>query len=215
MARKAGPQLIRPPAMPATVLVGQDGRVPDLEPGAPARHRVLVLGGARSGKSRYAEELLSGAASVRYVATATVSGDAEWAERIAAHRARRPAGWTTVETTDVARELRAGGVLLVECMTLWLMAAIDEARAWPGEDACPCDRQARAALDQRLDELVNAWQESTARVVAVSNEVGWGVVPATASGRFFRDELGTLNARLAAGAGEVWLLVAGLAQRLR
>jgi len=173
--------------------------------------RVLVLGGARSGKSAYAESLLSGHADVVYCATGRRAGeDPEWAARIADHRSRRPPGWRTVETTDVAVELRnTPRALLVDCLTLWLTAAMDDCGAWD-------DRPGHAgALAARIEALMEAWRDTTAHAVAVSNEVGWGVVPETRAGRMFRDELGVLNARFAGQADEVWLVVAGIPQRLR
>jgi adenosylcobinamide kinase/adenosylcobinamide-phosphate guanylyltransferase len=162
--------------------------------------RVLVLGGSRSGKSRFAESLLADAEAVDYVATAAVlPDDAEWTARIAAHRARRPAHWHTVETTDVAAVLRRRGpAVLVDSVTLWLAAALDA-----------------ADLAARTDTLCAAWAESSRRVVAVSDEVGSGVVPETPAGRRFRDALGLLNQRLATTADEVHLVVAGLPLRLR
>jgi adenosylcobinamide kinase/adenosylcobinamide-phosphate guanylyltransferase len=162
--------------------------------------RVLVLGGARSGKSAYAESRLADAPAVTYVATALPRpGDDEWAARVAAHRLRRPTTWTTVETIDVADVLRtAEGAVLVDCVSLWLGAHLDD------DD-----------LAERSDELVEAWAACPARVVAVSSEVGSGVVPTSAAGRRYRDELGRLNARLAAASDEVWLVTAGLPRRLR
>jgi adenosylcobinamide kinase/adenosylcobinamide-phosphate guanylyltransferase len=162
--------------------------------------RILVLGGSRSGKSRFAESLLGGADEVEYVATAAARpDDAEWTARIAAHRARRPAHWRTLETVDVAAVLgRSGPAVLVDSVTLWLAAALE------ADD-----------LDAHTDRLCAAWQGTSRRVVAVSDEVGSGVVPETAAGRRFRDELGTLNQRLAALADEVHLVVAGLPVRLR
>jgi adenosylcobinamide kinase/adenosylcobinamide-phosphate guanylyltransferase len=171
--------------------------------------RVLVLGGARSGKSAHAESLLAGAAAVTYLATSAVPGeDAEWSARIAAHRARRPAGWTTLETTDPAA-LRGAGPFLVDSVTTWVAALMDETGVWAGEDG------AGQRLARRCDALVEAWAATSARVVAVSDEVGLGVVPETRSGRLFRDALGTVNQRLAGTADEVWFVVAGLPQRLR
>ena len=99
-----------------------------------------------------------------------------------------------------------GDVLLIDCLTLWLAAAADDAGVW---GAGPADAAADAKLDAVADELVEAWRATRARVVIVSNEIGSGVVPATASGRRFRDELGRLNARLAAESEHVVLLVAG------
>jgi adenosylcobinamide kinase/adenosylcobinamide-phosphate guanylyltransferase len=171
--------------------------------------RVLVLGGSRSGKSGFAESLLSGREDVTYLATST-SGpdDAEWAARVAAHRARRPAGWTTVETTAPSELLR-GGAVLVDSVSTWVAALMDETGVWAAEAG------ADERLTSRCDALVNAWAMSPAHVVAVSDEVGLGVVPETRSGRLFRDVLGEVNQRLAGTADEVWFVVAGLPQRLR
>jgi len=166
-----------------------------------------VLGGTRSGKSGYAEELLSASVAVRYVATARpVPGDAEWTARIDAHRARRPAAWTTVEDADLPALLRAGGgPLLVDDIATWLTGVLDDAGAWDrGVDVSP-----------QVDALVEAVRAAPGRVVLVSAEVGLGVVPATRAGRVFRDELGALNAALARVCDEVLLLVAGLPLRLK
>jgi adenosylcobinamide kinase / adenosylcobinamide-phosphate guanylyltransferase len=174
-----------------------------------APHRTLILGGARSGKSAEAERRLAGTPDVTYVATGgRREGDAEWAERIAAHRARRPGHWRTFETTDVATVLRnSTGAVLVDGLGLWLAAVLDECGGW--DDAAWRAGPGRAAVTARVDELVAAWGATRAHVVAVSDEVGMGVVPGTAAGRRFRDELGRLNQRLAADADEVLLVVAG------
>ena len=159
-------------------------------------HRTLILGGARSGKSTEAERRLAAEPHVTSVATARPAleeVDPEWAERVQAHRDRRPASWVTVETRDVAKVLdEASGVVLVDCLSLWLGDAIEH------------DDYA-----ERIDELVEAWRGTQARVIAVSNEVGSGVVPESASGRLFRDQLGRLNALIAAESDEVLLTVAG------
>lgn len=171
--------------------------------------RVLVLGGSRSGKSAHAEALLAGVTDVMYLATAGPSvGDDEWAARVAAHRARRPPSWTTVETTAPTALLREGPVL-VDSVTTWVAALLDECGVWAEAP------EALEALSGRCDELVDAWTTTAAHVVAVSDEVGLGVVPDTRSGRLFRDTLGAVNQRLAATADEVWFVVAGLPQRLR
>jgi adenosylcobinamide kinase/adenosylcobinamide-phosphate guanylyltransferase len=172
--------------------------------------RTLVLGGARSGKSRYAEDLLPAEAPVRYVATARRRpDDAEWTARIATHRARRPPAWTTVESGEVAALVRAGGdPLLVDDLGTWLTGVLDDAGAW---DADPVP----GTVNARVEELVAAVADARGRVVFVSAEVGLGVVPATRAGRIFRDELGALNAALAAVCDEVLLLVAGLPVRLK
>jgi histidinol-phosphate aminotransferase len=180
----------------------------------PARRRVLVLGGSRSGKSRHAEQLLAGAASVTYVATAQGDpADAEWTARIERHRTRRPAGWSTAETTDPAKLIHqaAAGALLIDSVTTWLAQVMDDCGCW--SEVKPEDADLRLA--DALDTLVGAWAAAAVMVVAVSDEVGSGIVPATASGRRFRDALGELNQRLAASADEVWLVTAGIPRRLR
>ena len=176
------------------------------------RRRVLVLGGARSGKSHFAEQLLSRAGEVDYVACGAVpdGSDAEWNDRVALHRDRRPASWRTVETLDLPAVLGTPGPpVLLDCLTTWLARTMDDCGVWSG------DPQADTRLAGALDAVVDAWAGSRRRVTAVSNEVGSGIVPATPSGRRFRDELGALNARVAARADRVWLVTAGLPQRLR
>jgi adenosylcobinamide kinase/adenosylcobinamide-phosphate guanylyltransferase len=171
--------------------------------------RVLVLGGSRSGKSAHAESLLAGRDDVTYLATSVAPGeDAEWTVRVAAHRARRPPSWTTVETTEPSELLR-GGAVLVDSVTTWVAALMDDSGVWAEEP------NAQERLADRCDALVDAWTATRAHVVAVSDEVGLGVVPETRAGRLFRDTLGSVNQRLAATADEVWFVVAGLPQRLR
>lgn len=177
--------------------------------------RTLVLGGARSGKSVTAERLLADRQDVLYVATGgTRDGDGEWAARVALHRERRPASWRTAETCDLEPLLRARdrAPLLVDCLALWLTAQLDECGGW---DEAEWAGGGEAALRARTGGLVAAWRDSTGPVVAVSNEVGSGVVPATASGRRFRDELGRLNAAVASASDEVLLVVAGQPLRLK
>jgi adenosyl cobinamide kinase/adenosyl cobinamide phosphate guanylyltransferase len=166
-----------------------------------------VLGGTRSGKSGYAEQLLPPDDPVRYLATARRDpDDAEWTARIDAHRARRPAAWSTVEEPDVAAVVRAGGgPLLVDDLATWLTGVLDDAGAW----------ERAADISPQVDALVDAVRSAPGRVVLVSAEVGLGVVPATRAGRVFRDELGALNAALARVCEEVVLLVAGLPLHLK
>jgi len=170
--------------------------------------RVLVLGGSRSGKSAFAESLLAHEPAVVYLATAaTRPDDPEWAERLQRHRDRRPAHWQTVETADVGSMLSADGPpVLLDSATTWLARAMDDAGSWDDP---------QVDIEPLISELVDSWQESRRAVIAVSDEVGSGVVPATAAGRQFRDALGLLNQRLAAQADEVHLVVAGIARRLR
>ena len=184
-------------------------------PGRPRRgraFRVLVLGGARSGKSVTAERMLAGPERVEYVACGMPAddSDASWAERVRLHRERRPAHWTTLETLDLVGVLGgAGALVLIDCLSTWLAGVMDQCGLWTGEAGA--DKE----LDARVDGLLDAWRSTRRVVVAVSNEVGSGVVPATASGVRFRDELGRLNARVAADCEQVWLCTAGIARRLR
>lgn len=190
-------------------------------PGRPRRgkpFRVLILGGARSGKSVTAERLLCGRDQVDYVATGPVAdaADPEWAERIRLHQERRPAHWTTLETLELDRVLtraRADVPVLVDCLSTWLAGVMAESGLWDG--AADGAMGAGKKVAERVDGLVDAWRSTRRHVVAVSNEVGSGVVPATASGGRFRDELGVLNTRIAAECEQVWLCTAGIARRLR
>ncbi|MCW2887043.1 MAG: adenosylcobinamide kinase / adenosylcobinamide-phosphate guanylyltransferase [Streptosporangiaceae bacterium] len=164
-------------------------------------HRTLLLGGARSGKSAEAELRLAADPSVTYLATGVLrDDDPEWTARIEAHRERRPSWWRTVETTDVAPVLRtASGAVLLDGIGTWLAATMDACGAWDDVEA----------VRPRIEELVEAWRGSGARVVAVSDEVGLSLVPTSSGGRAFRDALGRLNQRLAAESEESALVVAG------
>jgi adenosylcobinamide kinase/adenosylcobinamide-phosphate guanylyltransferase len=178
--------------------------------------RTLLLGGARSGKSREAERRLAALGPdvrVRYVATASVPpDDPEWAARIATHRARRPPAWSTTQTLDVAGVLRSaapGEPLLVDCLSLWLAGTLDTSDLWRHVDGGNEHARALAEVAAAVDDLVLAVRDTAAHVVLVSNEVGAGVVPEHASGRLYRDLLGSLNTRIAAVCDEVCLVVAG------
>jgi adenosylcobinamide kinase/adenosylcobinamide-phosphate guanylyltransferase len=165
----------------------------------------LVLGGARSGKSHYAERLASGLLSgasvplpALYVATAE-AGDMEMAARILAHRARRGPHWHTVEAPlAVAETVRdnavTGRAILVDCLTLWLSNLM----------------HAEHDVDEAADRLTEVMQDLPCPVVLVANEVGLGIVPDTPLGRRFRDAAGRLNMRLAAHADRVVFIAAGL-----
>jgi adenosylcobinamide kinase/adenosylcobinamide-phosphate guanylyltransferase len=179
--------------------------------GLAGTRRVLVLGGARSGKSERAELRLAGEPDVTYVATgAAGAGDPDWTARVAAHRARRPAWWRTAETTDLAGVLAtARGALLIDGIGTWLAAVLDDCGAWDDRGDSGDRGAARDKLAGRIAELIGAWRQTSARVVAVSDETGLGVVPATPAGRLFRDELGRLNQALAAESEETELIVAG------
>ncbi|MGW0162333.1 bifunctional adenosylcobinamide kinase/adenosylcobinamide-phosphate guanylyltransferase [Mycobacterium sp. NPDC003323] len=163
--------------------------------------RALVLGGIRSGKSRYAEELVTDADTVRYLATGPApDGDDSWSARVEAHRSRRPSHWSTVESTDVATQLRSdpSTATLVDDIGGWLTATMDRREAWTG-----------GSVRADIDDLCRAVSEFTGPLVLVSPEVGLTVVSATPAGRAFTDELGTLNQRLAAVCDRVVLVVAG------
>lgn len=155
----------------------------------------LVLGGARAGKSAYAEALLGGGL---YVATAE-PGDDEMVARIAAHRAQRGAAWTTIEEPldlpGVLRRLAADArPVLVDCLTLWLSNLMHRGRD----------------LDVSTDDLIAALDTLDVEIVFVANEVGLGIVPDNALARRFRDAQGTLNRRVAARADRVVFMAAGL-----
>jgi adenosylcobinamide kinase / adenosylcobinamide-phosphate guanylyltransferase len=166
----------------------------------------LVLGGARSGKSRYAESLIAALpppwqAPWNYVATAE-PGDAEMAERIASHRARRGASWHTIEAPrDLAGSLQAAKAapILVDCLTLWLSNLM----------------LVNADIDAEMARLDDALGAAAAPIVMVANEVGYGIVPDHPLGRRFRDLQGVLNQRIAARADRVVLMVAGLPLALK
>ncbi|MEU8274458.1 bifunctional adenosylcobinamide kinase/adenosylcobinamide-phosphate guanylyltransferase [Microbispora bryophytorum] len=173
--------------------------------------RTLLLGGSRSGKSEEAELRLAAEPEVTYVATGPSGGDdPAWLARVRAHRERRPAHWRTVETTDLASVLSGvPGTSLIDGIGTWLAAVFDECAAWP--DGTPAAGH-RAALDrvaERCDALTAAWRGTRARVVAVTDEVGLGVIPATPAGRLFRDALGRLNQALARESEDVALVVSG------
>jgi histidinol-phosphate aminotransferase len=188
----------------------------DLRAPSPVHHgrRTLVLGGARSGKSRHAQELMADRDDVLYVAPGPVpdGSDADWAARVDAHRRDRPATWTTVETVDVAAVLAdADRPVLVDCLATWLSEVMGAAGAWESADGDTGWSEHVAAEVARLE---SAWAAVRVPVVAVTNEVGAGVVPATRAGVLFRDALGRLNRRLADASDDVRLVVAGRVQQL-
>jgi adenosylcobinamide kinase/adenosylcobinamide-phosphate guanylyltransferase len=165
---------------------------------------VLVLGGARSGKSAFAEQLaVACGGSVLYVATATAS-DPEMAERIADHRARRPTDWLTLEASvDIASAIAGGphvSTVVVEDLTLLLSNHMERDTG-----------TAEAETVQEVEALMNL----EANVILVSNEVGMGLVPMEPLGRRFRDALGRVNQAAAAACAEVYLVVAGLPLKLK
>ena len=177
----------------------------------PERH--LILGAARSGKTRHAIALATSLAAARgvevtYIATAQLL-DAEMAHRIALHRAERPSAWATVEAptrlADALAALDAQSILLVDCMTLWLSNELLQDFREEAPNA-PLPR-----WEARRDELLRWLTNFRGDVLLVSNEVGAGIVPICALARRFQDEQGRLNQALAALCDRVTLVVAGIA----
>ena len=163
----------------------------------------LILGGARSGKSRHAQALAEGMAADRiFIATAQAFDD-EMRERIVRHRADRDASWRTIEAPVRLPQAIAGqdgaGVLLVDCLTLWASNLL------LGDEA----------IDRHLARLDAALTAARGTVVLVTNEVGWGIVPDNALARRFRDLAGIVNQRVASAADRVELVVAGLPMVLK
>lgn len=175
-----------------------------MAPAPRAAPLTLVLGGARSGKSRFAEELAAVSGLARtYVATAEPYDD-EMRERIAHHRARRDGTWTTVDAPldlpeALERACAPDRIVLVDCLTLWLSNVM----------------LAERDVERALDDLLAALARLAGPAILVSNEVGSGIVPDTRLGREFRDHQGRLNQRAAAIADRVTLVVAGLTLDLK
>jgi adenosylcobinamide kinase / adenosylcobinamide-phosphate guanylyltransferase len=172
---------------------------------------LFVTGGARSGKSSFAEHLArESGAPVVYLATME-AGDDELRDRIARHRDRRPDAWTTVEEPlAIAAALSAappGACVLLDCLSLWVTNRLMQA----GTDApAPAHVDAiEAALDAEIDGFIEAAETRTGTTIVVTNEVGSGVVPPYPLGRVYRDVLGRANQRVSHAAGRAWLLVSG------
>lgn len=182
----------------------------------------LVLGGARSGKSTFAERRAAESGQpVLYVATAT-AGDDEMAARIAAHRSARPSSWRTVEApiepaNAIREHTRAGELVLLDCVTLWVSNALLSRLGDRDADAVADGEWAEIDvwLTAQAESIVDAAETTRADLVAVSNEVGLGLVPPYPLGRRYRDGLGRVNQALAARADEAVFLVAGLPLRLK
>ncbi len=195
-----------------------------LTPRGPERSQVtLILGGARSGKSAWAQHLAEQSGRpVVFVATATAD-DAEMAERIAAHRAERPPTWRTFESpialaSAVRAHAQSDHLILIDCLTIW---ASNVVLARIGGDTDPgavppvAWSEIQADLVSEVRDLVDTARASRTSLILVSNEVGMGVVPAFPLGRHFRDILGQVNRAAAALADSVILMIAGLPVDLR
>ena len=168
--------------------------------------RSLILGGARSGKTNFAQNLaIQSGSSVSLIVTAQAQ-DAEMAARIEKHRQSRPDTWQVVEAPQalpwaIQTHCQAGRCVMVDCLTLWLSNVLCQ----PGE----VDVAAHTTV------LVQAVSKAAGRLILVSNEVGWGIVPDNALARQFRDEAGRLHQQLAQVCDEVTLVVAGLPWHLK
>lgn len=177
------------------------------------RRFILVLGGARSGKSDLAQKLaMDLPGPVVFLATAEAR-DAEMAGRIRAHQAGRPPGWTTIEEPrELAAALERGaagaGAVVIDCATLWVSNLLEAAA--PGGWDAPDAAAAQALVERECGALHDWYRGAAASLIVVSNEVGMGLVPPFPAGRVYRDLLGWVNRRLAAVATEVYLVVAGI-----
>ncbi|HEY3682829.1 MAG TPA: bifunctional adenosylcobinamide kinase/adenosylcobinamide-phosphate guanylyltransferase [Streptosporangiaceae bacterium] len=174
--------------------------------------RTLVTGGSRSGKSAEAELRVAAEPHVTYVATGPrADADPAWGARVAAHRARRPAHWTTEETAELVPllALPRTGALLIDGIGTWLAATMDDCGVWDAPEAGAGPAHDRVL--RRVEALTAAWRATRVPVVAVTDEVGGGLVPETRGGRYFRDVLGDLNQRLSAESERTVLVVAGRA----
>lgn len=179
---------------------------------------VLILGGARSGKSTFAERLAANSQrSIAFIATATAS-DGDMRDRIERHQQARPREWHTIEeplqlVQAVKQAAAVADVVLLDCMTVWLsnwLFAQGELDKLP--ESAPISALYRQEISAVVAELIEAWRALPAQktLLIVSNEVGLGIVPAYPLGRAYRDLLGLVNQRLAAAADRVYLMVAGL-----
>jgi len=172
---------------------------------------VLILGGARSGKSSYAQKTAADrGGSVLFCATARPLDD-EMRERIEAHRRSRPAGWDTLEAKDnlaAALADKAGkyDTVIIDCITLLAANCMGDTAG---------GAQAEQSVEAEVDGLISLMQQSRCSFILVSNEVGGGIVPENALARVYRDALGRANQRLAAAADEVILMAAGLPLKLK
>jgi len=212
-----------------SVSSNQEQHLPSPETAAtapPAAPRlILILGGARSGKSAFAEQLAaSSGQSIAFIATAT-AGDDEMRARIARHRASRPAHWHTVEEPfDLAGAVQKAAaladILLLDCITLWLSNWLARHGETSDTDMAASSPLLDAAAMQEIQNLLAtlASLDPGKTLIVITNEVGLGIVPAYPLGRLYRDTLGLVNQRLAEAAGRVYLLIAGIAvdiKRLR
>jgi adenosylcobinamide kinase/adenosylcobinamide-phosphate guanylyltransferase len=179
----------------------------------------LIIGGARSGKSHFAESLPKPGQNVTYVATAPMfEADPEWKVRMAAHKNRRPAHWQTIETVNldkVLAESTSEEFLIIDCLTLWCSATIDGLNGWERIENNNEFAELECELSYCFQNLTKSLAATFSQVVIVTNEVGYGIVPELATTRFFRDQLGKLNIAVAAISGTVFQVTAGIPVKLK
>jgi len=181
---------------------------------------ILVTGGARSGKSSFAEELIAGLGrEIAYIATARAF-DAEMEDRIAKHRLQRPSSWQTFESpTDPSQVMATQGnrvdALLLDCLTVMITNRIlAHSIDWNQPQVAQLNAIEADILNE-IQALLTIAAESRADLVAVTNEVGYGIVPVSPLSRFFRDCAGRVNQRMAAHADEVYLVVSGIPMQIK
>lgn len=178
---------------------------------------ILVTGGTRSGKSQFAEKLaISFDTKVVYVATAFAPdgfNDQEMSERIAKHRQRRPSEWLTIEKPlnidEVLLTYQAGYTLIIDCLTIYVSNLLFQNENFSTE------AEAETIIHNELVKLAEAIKSSTANVIIVSNEVGWGIVPENKLARIFRDLAGSTNQIIAKACHEVYLVVSGIPVKIK
>lgn len=175
--------------------------------------KVLVTGGVRCGKSLYAENMVADARAVTYITpgyAANPKVDPEWAARVYTHQKRRPRHWQTIETIEIADAIRAAeSPVMVDCLGTWLSRTIDTWAVWDQ----PFELW-RHRFDDAVLDLLDAWHASDQTLIAVTNEVGWGLVSEYPSGRLFADLMGRLNYRMGGACDDVVLMVSGRALHL-
>lgn len=172
-----------------------------------AIRRTLITGGIRSGKSARAEKLVGSGPAVYLATGPSIQNDGDWTRRIDAHRERRPASWWTIETTDPVSDLgQAKNPLLLDDLGSWLVAQLDSLNVW---DESVDPTQWQPVLHERVDALTDAIASTPVDIVVVTSEVGLTLVATNRAGRYFQDELGYLNQRVAAVCDRVELVIAG------
>ncbi|OHD70596.1 MAG: bifunctional adenosylcobinamide kinase/adenosylcobinamide-phosphate guanylyltransferase [Spirochaetes bacterium RBG_16_49_21] len=181
---------------------------------------IFITGGARSGKSRFAESLLAGKDDVLYVATA-IGFDDEMKERIARHRARRNSRWETVECYSgfsrvLPSKLAGRGYILLDCVTIMVsnVMILDSGIDWDKAGPSEADAAEKKIMEEASGFLAIA-REFAGEAIIVSNELGMGLVPPNPLGRYYRDIAGTVNMKIAAEADEVYFMVSGIPVRIK